>query len=45
VINDIDMKRWKEYKNILTDSLWILDKRDNRGAHNPDFYGICGTNS
>jgi len=39
VISDIDMKRWKEYKNILTDSLWILDKRDDRGAHNPDYWG------
>ena len=26
--NDLDMKKWKEYDDILTDSLWIFDKRD-----------------
>jgi len=32
-INDINLLRWKEYDDIITDSLWILDKRDTSGAH------------
>lgn len=38
-INDINLNRWKEYEDILTDSLWILDKRDNSGAHNAGYWG------
>lgn len=38
-INDIDMNRWKEYKDIITDSLWIMDKRDRSGAHNAGYWG------
>jgi len=33
-INDLNLNRWKEYNDILTESLWILDKRDKSGAHN-----------
>ncbi len=38
-INDLNLNRWKEYDDILTESLWILDKRDNSGAHNAEFWG------
>ena len=38
-INDLNLNRWKEYDDILTDSLWILDKRDNSGAHNAGYWG------
>ncbi len=38
-INDINLNRWKEYKDIITDSLWILDKRDNSGAHFGGYWG------
>ncbi len=38
-INDINLYRWKEYNDILTDSLWILDKRDNSGAHSAEYWG------
>ncbi|MDI6917266.1 MAG: DNA methyltransferase [Thermoplasmatales archaeon] len=40
-INDIDMKKWKKYKeeDIRTDSLWIIGKRDNSGVHSPDYWG------
>lgn len=38
-INDINLNRWKEYDDILTDSLWILDKRDTSGAHNAGYWG------
>ncbi len=38
-INDINLNRWKEYKDIITDSLWVLNKRDSSGAHNADYWG------
>ncbi|MDD3726112.1 MAG: DNA methyltransferase, partial [Candidatus Ratteibacteria bacterium] len=38
-INDINLLRWKEYNNIITDSLWILDRRDNSGAHLGWYWG------
>ncbi len=37
--NDIDMSNWKSYEEINTDSLWIIDKRDNSGAHNGSYHG------
>ena len=37
--NDLDPKYWKEYTDINTDSLWIIDKRDNSGVHSPDYHG------
>ncbi len=38
-INDINLNRWKEYQDIITDSLWILDKRDTSGAHFGWYWG------
>jgi len=38
-VNDINLLRWKEYDTILTDSLWILDKRDSSGAHLGWYWG------
>jgi hypothetical protein len=38
-INDIDLTKWKEYKEIITDSLWIFDRRDNSGAHLGWYWG------
>ena len=35
--NDLDPKYWKEYTDINTDSLCIIDKRDNSGVHS--FWG------
>lgn len=37
--NDIDMKKWKEYDDIYTDTLWMIDKRDNSGAHSGAYHG------
>lgn len=37
--NDLDPKKWKEYNDINTDSLWIIEKRDNTGAHNGNYHG------
>jgi DNA modification methylase len=36
---DIDLKKWKEYPDILTDSLWLLGHRDNSGMHTPEYWG------
>ena len=38
-INDININRWKEYSDIITDSLWILEKRDSSGVHKADYWG------
>ena len=38
-INDINLLRWKEYDEIITDSLWVLDKRDTSGAHLGWYWG------
>lgn len=37
--NDLDLNHWKDYTNIYTDSLWIIEKRDNSGAHSGDYHG------
>ena len=38
-INDINLHRWKEYTEIVTDSLWVLPKRDATGAHLAWYWG------
>ncbi len=38
-INNINLNRWKEYDDILTDSLWLLDKRDSSGVHSAGYWG------
>lgn len=38
-INDLNLKNWKEYKDILTDSLWLIGERDKSGAHNNAYHG------
>lgn len=38
-INDINLLRWKEYDEIITDSLWVLGKRDTSGAHLGWYWG------
>ncbi|MDD3000688.1 MAG: DNA methyltransferase [Candidatus Riflebacteria bacterium] len=37
--NDLDPVKWKEYTEVNTDSLWIIDKRDNSGAHSGNYHG------
>ncbi len=37
--NDLDMSVWKEYDDIYTDTLWMIDKRDNSGVHNGNYHG------
>ena len=38
-INDINLNRWEEYEDIITDSLWIIEKRDNSGVHRAWYHG------
>jgi DNA modification methylase len=38
-INDLNLNRWKEYDDLITDSLWILKRRDNSGVHHAGYWG------
>ncbi|MBN1246773.1 MAG: DNA methyltransferase [Anaerolineae bacterium] len=38
-LNDINLNRWKEYDEVLTDSLWLMDRRDTSGAHEAWYWG------
>lgn len=38
-INDLNMEKWKELTDVWTDSLWIISKRDNSGAHDGRYHG------
>ncbi len=38
-VNDINLNRWKEYEEVLTDSLWNVEKRDSTGAHGAWYWG------
>ena len=37
--SDLDLSRWKEYDDVLTDSLWLLGARDKSGPHVGDYWG------
>jgi hypothetical protein len=37
--SDIDLSRWKDYGDIITDSLWLLGARDKTGPHQGDYHG------
>lgn len=38
-VNDINLNRWKEYEHIITDSLWLVERRDSSGVHTADYWG------
>lgn len=38
-VNDINLNRWKAYDHIITDSLWIVDRRDSSGVHTAGYWG------
>lgn len=38
-LNDINLNRWKEYEDIYTDSLWLIDRRDASGVHTAGYWG------
>jgi len=37
--NDIDVNQWKDYGEIITDSLWLIGSRDKSGAHTAELHG------
>ncbi|MGB9619374.1 MAG: DNA methyltransferase [Armatimonadota bacterium] len=37
--SEIDLARWKDYENVLTDSLWILKSRKSTDGHRLDYHG------
>lgn len=38
-VNDLNLRRWKDYDDILTDSLWHIERRDTSGAHMGWYWG------
>jgi hypothetical protein len=38
-VNDINLLRWKEYQEVITDSLWFLPRRATTGAHLGWYWG------
>jgi DNA modification methylase len=38
-INDLDLKNWRDYDDIMVDSLWMIDERDRTGAHKGNYHG------
>ncbi len=38
-VNDINLNRWKDYQDIITDSLWIIPKRSREGGHLGWYWG------
>jgi DNA modification methylase len=38
-LNDFNLNRWKDYADILTDSLWLVEKRDRSGNHSAGYWG------
>lgn len=38
-INDLNLARWKDYNEILTDSLWLMEKRDRTKGHDASYWG------
>ncbi|MGH9762121.1 MAG: TRM11 family SAM-dependent methyltransferase [Blastocatellia bacterium] len=38
-VNEINLLRWKEYPEVITDSLWVFPKRDASGAHLGWYWG------
>lgn len=37
--SDIDLSRWKDYEDIITDSLWVLGSRKRTDGHSLDYHG------
>ena len=37
--SDINLRRWRDYPDIITDSLWLFRARDKTGPHAGDYWG------
>ncbi len=38
-VNDVDLNRWHDYPQLITDSLWTISKRDASGSHSAGYWG------
>ena len=38
-VNDLDLKHWRDYEDLITDSLWVINERDRSGAHSNTYHG------
>ena len=38
-INDLNLRRWKEYDDVWTDSLWLVQRRDPSAGHSAWYWG------
>lgn len=38
-INDINLLRWKDYGDVLTDSFWNFQRRNKQGSHSAWYWG------
>jgi len=38
-LNDLDLTRWREYGDLITESLWQIPERGRSGTHNGDYHG------
>lgn len=36
---ELDLARWREYDDVITDSLWLLGARDRSGPHSAEYHG------
>ena len=39
--SDLDLKQWRDYEDVLTDSLWLFNQRERQGGHQLDYHGNC----
>lgn len=39
--NDLNLENWKDYDDILTDSLWMIPSRERSAGHQYDYHGNC----
>jgi 16S rRNA G966 N2-methylase RsmD len=37
--SDLDLSHWREYDQVWTDSLWLIEARDRTGGHQLDYHG------
>ena len=38
-ISDLPLSEWREFEDVLTDSLWLIGDRDRSGVHNAGYHG------
>ncbi|MDQ3855679.1 MAG: DNA methylase [Chloroflexota bacterium] len=36
---ELELARWREYDDLITDSLWLLGSRDRSGPHTSEYWG------